>query len=289
MKTYSLSIADDGFTGYAYWPESDPGNAAIVLTGSDGGLENAKYIAELFARRGIAALAVAYFRYPGLTGTLELIPLEYAERAAEWIKSNTGASKVSLYGVSKGAEYALSVAARSSSFESVVAVVPNYCVTEGLGEQLFGKGVSSWTYQGNPLPYLPLSRDMDAFNATSEAEQQMSIKTLYELAEKDGVPNEAIIPVEKSAARILLLSSTQDNVWPSQKASEKILERLKGRNYSYAYKHINFENASHVLNPVPPEMEKLLPQVSRAERENPKECSEARGTAFDLAVAWLDA
>jgi hypothetical protein len=171
----------------------------------------------------------------------------------------------------------------------MIAVVPNYCVTEGLGEQLFGEGVSSWTYQENPLPYLPLSRDMDAFNAASEEEQQMSIKTLYELAEKTGVPDETIIPVENSTARILLLSSTQDHVWPSQKASEKILERLESHNYSYAYNHINFENASHVLNPVPPEMEKMLPQVSRAEREHPKECAEARGKAFDLAVAWIDA
>jgi hypothetical protein len=35
-------------------------------------------------------------------------------------------------------------------------------------------------------------------------------------------------------------------------------------------------------------MEKMLPQASRAERENPKECSEARSKAFDLAVEWID-
>ena len=289
MKTYTFSLTDDGFTGYAFCPENALDNAVIVLTGSDGGLDNAKYIAKLFANRGIPALAVAYFRYPGLSDTLELIPLEYAERAALCVKSNTGASKVSLFGVSKGGEYALSVAARSSLFESVVAVVPNFCVTEGLGEQLFGQGVSSWTYQGNPLPFLPLSRDMDAFNAASEAEHQLSIKTLYELAEKAGVPDDTVISVEKSTARILLLSSTQDNVWPSRKASEKIIERLRDHDYSYAYEHVNFENASHILNPIPSEMEKLLPQVSRAERETPKECSEARGKAFDLAVEWIAA
>lgn len=288
MKIYNFTLSDNGFIGCAYCPQNDCGTALLVVTGSDGGLSNAQYIAELFAQRGITALALAYFKYSGLSDTLELIPLEYMERAAQWLKDNIHAEKIALYGVSKGAEYALSAAVRYSFFDSIVAVVPHYCVTEGLGKELFGAGISSWTYQETPLPYLPLSRDMDAFNAASIEEKQMSIKTLYELSEKTGVPDEVVIPVEKSTARILFLSSTQDNVWSSKHSCEKIIERLQKYHYPYAYKHVNFEPASHVLNPVPPEIEGLLREVSRAEREYSKECSEARAKAFNLAVKWIN-
>lgn len=288
MRIYNLTLSETGFIGCAYCPQNHYGTAVLVVTGSDGGLTNAQYIAELFAQRGITALALAYFKYPGLNDTLELISLEYMERAAQWLKGNMQADKIALYGVSKGAEYVLSTAVRYSYFDSVVAVVPHYCVTEGLGQD-FGTGTSSWTYQERPLPYLPLSRDMDAFHAASTAEKQISIKTLYELSEKVGVPNEVVIPVEKSTARILLLSSSQDNVWPSKNAGEKIVERLQNHSYPYAYKHINFEISSHVLNPVSFEMEKSLHEVSYAERDYPKECSEARIEAFGLAVDWIKA
>lgn len=288
MKIYNLSLSENGFIGCAYCPQNDYGTAVLVVTGSDGGISNAQYIAELFAQKGITALALAYFKYSGLSDTLELIPLEYMERAALWLKDSVQAEKIALYGVSKGAEYALSTAARYSYFDSVVAVVPHYCVTEGLGLE-FGTGTSSWTYREKPLPYLPLSRDMDAFNAASVAERQASIKTLYELSEKAGVPEEAVIPVEKSTARILLLSSSQDNVWPSKHSGEKLVERLRNHGYPYAYKHVNFETSSHVLNPVPSEMERLLQEVSHSERDYPKECTKARIKAFSLAVDWIKA
>lgn len=288
IKIYNLSLSENGFIGCAYCPQNDYGTAVLVVTGSDGGISNAQYIAELFAQRGIPALALAYFKYPGLSDTLELIPLEYMERAAQWLKDSMQVEKIACYGVSKGAEYALSTAVRYSCFDSVVAVVPHYCVTEGLGQE-FGTGTSSWTYQEKPLPYLPLSRDMDAFHAACVAEKQVSIKTLYELSEKVGVPDEVVIPVEKSTVRILLLSSSQDNVWPSKHSGEKIVERLRNHSYPYAYKHVNFETSSHVLNPVPSEMERLLQEVSCAERDDPKECSEARIKAFSLAVEWIKA
>lgn len=288
MKPQYISLNEHGFIGQVYYPENSSNTAVIVLTGSDGEFDNAKFIAKLFAQRGFVALALPYFNYMGLNDTLELIPLEYVERAAQWLKDDMRMEKIALYGVSKGAEYALSVTARYSLFDSVVAVVPHYCVTEGLNKELLGAGVSSWTYQGRSLPYLSMSRDMEAFHAVSAKEQQMSIKVFYELAEQSGVPNEAVIPVENSTARILLLSSAQDNVWPSTHSAKMIIERLHNNHYLYACKHIDFAVASHVLNPIPPEVEPLLAQVNYAERKFPQECYSARMEAFDLAVEWIN-
>lgn len=98
MRIYNLTLSETGFIGCAYCPQNHYGTAVLVVTGSDGGLTNAQYIAELFAQRGITALALAYFKYPGLNDTLELISLEYMERAAQWLKGNMQADKIALYG-----------------------------------------------------------------------------------------------------------------------------------------------------------------------------------------------
>ncbi len=287
IKIRQFFVSDDGFAGCAYCPENAAETAVIVFTGSDGGLQNAKYIAALFAREGIIALALAYFRHTGLGDTLSLIPLEYIERAARWLKDTVHAKNIALYGASKGAEYALCAAARFSLFECVVAVVPYDRVTEGLGKGLFGAGCSSWTYRGEPLPWLPLARKPGALFLASIKERQMSIRTLYELSEKAGVPDETVIPAEQSTARILLLSSEQDGTWPSGPAAERICARLQRHNYPHAYRHVSFSTVSHVLNPVTPELEKLLRKVTRVEKKFPQTCAQARKEAFALAVDWI--
>lgn len=105
MTVGQIALLTSGFVGRAFFPDSPLPRAVIVVTGSDGGLEHAAYTAERFAERGITALALSYFRHPGLRQTLTLIPLEYIERAAAWLKHRTGLDHIAAYGVSKGAEY----------------------------------------------------------------------------------------------------------------------------------------------------------------------------------------
>jgi dienelactone hydrolase len=289
MTTLDFSLQADGFVGSVHHPQVMSDVAVVVFTGADGGLTRAQYLAKLFADEGITALALAYFEHPELNNTLKLVPLEYIERAAYWLTENTPAKRIALYGISKGAEYALSTAARFSFIESVVAVVPNYYVSEGLDRWKKGAGVSSWSYQDKPLPYLPIERGTVPLIAASLRERQVSIKTRYELSEKNGVPEEAIIPIDRSKARILLLSSSQDSLWPSKHAAEMIIGRLKANDYPLAYLHKNFDPASHLINPMPSKsvrmtMWKIAMQV---ERRYPDECLQARTQAFELAVKWI--
>ena len=287
ITTHNFTLSDTGFVGCAYIPENISDTAVIAITGSDGGLKRVQYLAMLFADRGIPALALAYFRHPGLSDTLRLIPLEYIQRAAYWLRDNTSAKKISLYSISKGAEYALSAASRFPIFDSIVAVVPNYYVAEGFTKRFFCAGDSSWSYQGKPLPYLHLSGNIGKLITTSIKEKQLSIKTFYEISERKGVPADAIIPVEKSNARILLLSSGQDSMWFSKQASEKIVEGLKKNHYPHDYKHVCFEISSHILHPVPEGLEKRYRKTMRVERLHPDKCSTARLEAFELAVEWI--
>lgn len=290
MKTIDLPLAENGFLGCAFVPEIETQKAVIVVTGSDGGIENAKYIAGKLAEQGLLTLAVGYFALPGLRKNLSSIPLEYIEKAIEWLKQYDGGrvKEISAYGLSKGAEYMLLASTLFPEIQAVVALAPNYFVGEGIrkGIPLY-TGTSTWTYRGKPLPYAPLKFNLLTFLRKSAREQQARLAVFYECAIRRGIPKAALIRPEKSHARILLLSATEDSVWPSQHACEHLVARLEKARYPFAYKHVNYALGSHWLAPLPAEQAKQLGRVMRVERQHPAECQQARNDALTQAVQWL--
>ncbi len=286
MIVEQVSLHESGFVGQLFLPDR-PKYAVIVATGSDGGLTNASYIAERFADDGLAALALAYFRIPGLNNYLSMIPLEYMEKAVVWLKERTKISNIAAYGVSKGAEYVLSAAVHIPAINCVVAVVPNYYVAEGIGARKSRSGASSWSLERKPLPYAPIPGGRFDLVKAFLRDRQFSMKRFYEQAEQKGIPEEALIPVENSNARILLLSSGRDSVWPSQSASNILIQRLRAACYQLPYYHATFPDASHVLEPIAKHKENVMRLVMKAERNHPEACKSARNAAFDLALCWI--
>ncbi len=287
MDRERMALPEAGFVGRFFPAERPVSDTVIVMTGSDGGLSHAEYTAGLFAAEGINALALAYFGYPGLAKTLEMIPVEYIENAVRWLKGCVEGARIALYGVSKGAEYALTAATLLAGIEAVVAVVPNYYVAEGIGKGRSRAGHSSWCYRGKELPYVPIPGGTMGLVGRSLCARQLEVAGFYEQAEKNGIPDTARIPVEKCQARILLLSAGRDSIWPSARAGEVLAERLRGAEYPYVFRHQCFEKASHILNPVPAKKAGMYRLVFRAERADPKACGKAREQAFRAAVEWM--
>lgn len=290
MKTIDLTGGGEGFCGFAYDPEKSATRAVIVVTGSDGGIENAKHIAEAFAAEGLLALAVGYFAVPGYQAALSRIPLEYLQRAISWLKRYDGGriTGIAAYGLSKGAEMVLLASTLFHDIGCVVAVAPNGFVGEGL-RQGFPPytGHSSWTLAGSDLPYAPMRLVVGAFLRRSLMEGQACITAFYEDAMARGIPDAAWIPVEQSRARILFLSAADDSMWPSKQAGERMVARLEAAGYPYAFRHDCFAQGSHLLSPMPESKAKKLGWHMRAERKSPQGCSAARERAFALATAWI--
>lgn len=120
LRNYERSEPGD-LNGEVFEPPgvgSSPG--VIVLHGSDG--EPSSTPAALLAEHGFTVYALQYFSGPGLPPNIIEIPLEYVERAIEWLLDHdrVSGSRVGLYGFSKGAELALLA---GSQFDSVGAVV----------------------------------------------------------------------------------------------------------------------------------------------------------------------
>ena len=202
-------------------------------------------LAQAFAANGYAALALAYFRYPGLAGYLEEIPLEYFKGAIDWMENHKAVRKsgLGLVGHSKGGECALLLATLYDDFDAVVAYVPSAYVWKCVSPNV----KSGWSFGGEGLPFISTVE-------TEEEVQQFysgrlsSIREWFERGLGVAAPElieKATIPVERIKAPVLLVSDREDRTWPSAEFCEMIIQRLKAHNFPYEYKHICGEKAGH--------------------------------------------
>lgn len=263
------------------YPTSDMSKAVIVITGSDGGSKWANEIAQTLSSNGISSYSLAYWGKKGLSKTLSLIPIEIIQDAAAELKTQ-GYQKIGIYGVSKGAEFALTAASILPEIEFVIAVSPACCVFEGIAKKRYN-GLSSWQWQGKPLPFAD-------FDGVAVSIVKNLIKThqfgftpqyLSVLAHKKNEDN--TIKVEKINGPILLLAAKEDAQWPSAKMSEMIVTRLKERQFPFPVQYEVFPQASHILCPV-----KTIARFAyRVERSKQAECNLSREKALRLTIDWL--
>lgn len=281
MKQNGLmkELNDFGFKG-VFYAAADNEKAMIVVTGSDGGNKWAKQIAAAYAQHGVPALAVTYWKTRDTSQTLSLIPLETIQAAIAWLKEN-GYSRVGIYGVSKGAELALTAASLLPQIGLVIAVSPSCCVFEGIAQKRYS-GASSWTWQGRPLPYV--SFDGMSVNVLKNVlkNHEFGFLEQYQRVLAVKMNEENTIKVEHINGAILLISAKNDAQWPSASMGNRIIDRLEEKAFPQPFRHEVFNPASHILCPV----KSMFRFAYRAERNHPKECQTARDAAWNLALAW---
>ncbi len=170
--------------------------------------------------RGYAAFAVSYVQYPwngalsGVPTAIDSIPVETLERARAWLGQQPVAdtSRIALWGVSKGAEFALVASARCDWVRATMACVPSDVMWAGYGrDPLPGETLTSWSDSGRRLPAIPYDRYDDVFAGKA---------TPREVHDRSRVASPALvraarIPVEQIASPVLLLGAERDNVWSS--------------------------------------------------------------------------
>ncbi|MFZ0995151.1 MAG: acyl-CoA thioesterase/bile acid-CoA:amino acid N-acyltransferase family protein [Candidatus Dormiibacterota bacterium] len=243
----SEEVRSDGLFGTLFSPEGDgPFRPVLVFGGSDGGLRTDT--AALLASHGFLSLALAYFRYRELPAELVSIPLEYFQRALQWLQNEPRSQPgggVGVVGRSRGGELALILGATFDEVDAVVAYVPSGIVHAGIrgGEQSWQVNVPAWTLGGRPLPFLGHEAER---RAPEELPPPIALTPIYcrDLADWASV-SRAAIPVERSRGPVLLLSGVDDAMWPSSLLSELAVARLAGVDHSPIYKHLAFADAGH--------------------------------------------
>ncbi len=236
-------LVADFFTNAA----SKPSKAIIMLGGSEGGKSwsRIKRPIELLVQRGYSVLSLAYFKSEGLPSSLEEIPLEYFEKAFDWLSIQEGIvpHEYAILGGSKGSEAALLLSSRYPQIKAVIAFSPSSVVWQGIPSKRFeiGKDVrSSWSWTGEGLPYLPYPPSIKKLDLIL-----LRLRKMHEeaLQNTDGV-KEATIQVESIQGALLLISGERDRLWPATHMSEQIMSRLKTKGFDNPYEHIVF-NSGH--------------------------------------------
>ena len=57
----------------------------------------------------------------------------------------------------------------------------------------------------------------------------------------------ALIPVERINGPVLLISGTDDRVWPSSAMSDRVIERLRHHAFAFPSEHLRYEGAGHAV------------------------------------------
>jgi hypothetical protein len=267
----------------------------LALGGAGGGLSEGA--AETFASEGFAALALAYLGLDGLPRELVEIPLEYFEGAIAWLKGHpmVDAGRVAVVGNSKGGELALLLGATYlQDVKAVVGYAPSAVVWEGIGfdrEMYHGGPRSPWSLRGEAVPFLPLARpwasEVIRMTEALIEDRPIGTRAFYERALLDeAAVAAASVPVEKIEAPVLLISGTDDRLWPSTRLSEMAIERLKAHDRPFPREHLRYEEAGHLI--APPGYEPASSWTSRFELGGSREADEfANADSWPRVIGFL--
>lgn len=280
-------VSEKGLNGVFARPKRGAGPlpSILLLHGSEGGsVEEARRNAIRFAGLGYAAFGLNYFSWRGMEGipkALVNIPVEYLNTARAWLASqaDVNTEHVSLWGASKGAEYALVAAANLKWVDRAVACAPSSVVWSGFGRPPEpGEVYSSWSIARKSLPFVPYENYDEVLqgrlSAGGEHRRSLAKASLDTRAA-------ARIPIEKSDARFLLLGSTRDNVWPSAEMTREIEATMRAANKGDRVETLVFDDAAHFICGTGQEPQRISPVVN-PEGNNPT----PEATARAAEQAW---
>lgn len=243
-------IRNDGLVGTLFRPEGDgPFPTIIVMNGSGGGINESR--AALYAAAGIQAFALGYFRAPGLSHFISRTPLEYFERALNYVARDLnplgGAPLVS--GQSRGGELTLLLASRfPNQILGAIAFVPGAFVfgAQGAADPTDGWDGPTWTASGEPLEHLWHDNSGVTWQPWNDAPPPTRHRDVY----VDGLHDRELaraarIPVEHFTGPVACVSGLDDRAWPSSYASRLALDTLARHGHTGERLHLDYVDAGH--------------------------------------------
>jgi len=237
----SIAVREAGLVGTLLLPADGSERPAIIcLTGAMGGLWEAP--ARALADEGFATLALATHNSPGLPDKLRLLPLDYVERAVDWMRMRCKPRHgcVALRGWSRGGELALLLASLTPSVNAVLAYAPRLYVGREHGRpNNFDDptAVAAWTWRGQPVIGEALPRAM------LDDPARQSFEDLFGIA------------VERINGPIMLISGQADTGLAGTTATsgcDKAVRRLARHHFAHRYEHLSYPDAGHNIAGPPP-------------------------------------
>jgi dienelactone hydrolase len=260
-KVIREDLKEPGLFGTFFLPQGKgPFPGVIVWGGSEGGIRSARFRAAALAKHGFATLALAYFdkddppAYPDLPKQLIEIRLEYFEKAIAWMKKQkqVRGDRLAVMGGSRGGELALLVGSMFPDVKAVVAYTPSHVAWGGWPiseeDRKLLKNRPAWTYQGKPVPFVSrvLSPDQEKKLQEKDPFDRRPLFAEY-LKDKPAVAA-AVIPVEKIAGPILIITGKDDRLWPASQMADEVMKRLDAKRHRHRNEHLAYEACGHSIS-----------------------------------------
>jgi len=235
--------------------------AVIALGGSEGGAKSARELALRLAAHGFAAVGLPYYspaapgrserELPALPASFVEIPVDRLNAVRDWLaaRADVDGGRIALYGVSKGAEFALVAASRLAWPRAVVAIVPSDVVWQGWGQEADadGAGRSSFSFGGKPLPFVPnvdFAQELEGFRTGAAVRYRRPMQK-----GRAAYPQAAVaarIRVEDVKGPVFVAGGGDDQMWDSGAMTQNIAERRSAAGRETV--SLVFPDGGHMLN-----------------------------------------
>ena len=292
-------VREDGLVGTLYLPPGPgPHPAVMILNGSGGGINEPR--AALYASRGYAAFALAYFKAPGLSAYISNTPLEYFQAGMDWLRRNVKPAHdfVALSGQSRGGELVLLLGATfPESVSAVLAYVPGAVVHSGqnAADPQVGRNGPAWLLGGKPVTHVWENNRTATWKPFDEGpEPHRHEKAILTALQDPEAVARARIRVENIQGPVMLLSATDDGSWPSSLYSRMVRDKLREVNHPYPVQWLDYEDAGHsILFPFVPTTQLVYAHPVSGKIStgggNPKDNARADEESWAGVLKFLDA
>jgi dienelactone hydrolase len=232
-------------------PAAGPEPGVLLLGGSDGG--QLDHAAALLASHGHAVLALTYFGAEDLPPNLMDIDLGYLTAALDWLTSQpeVRSGPVGIIGLSRGGELALQVACMDERVGAVVAASPSSVRQPGTGPNFTDFRQPAWRADGEPLPFLPgrfTARAALSFMTVWLLGRPLRLAANFTRALRgEAAAARAAIEVERIRGPVLVISGSDDQLWPSDEFAGRVMARLREHGHPYQDQWLRYPGAGHFV------------------------------------------
>ena len=299
------TLEAEGFLGSFYQGDRYV-DKAVIFVGGSGELRNVvEARAVILAREGYSVLAVGYYLWKPLSRQTVAIPLDYVERAIDWLlqKCPVRITKIGMTGLSLGAAYTALCCAYFPQISCAVVVSGFDFVVEGCKNMVIRQHKSYFTLHGEEIPYEP-AQALSHLPATLKKwkkDPRYDSKAMNRFYYNEcfvGRTDASRIKVENGSCDWLFLAPGYDDTWPSDQAVKRMMQVLQKKQYPHRYACMIYEKGSHLLG-MPEEalaamgggdiekLHRMLGHFLTMEKKYPKECMEAREESYRKMLSFL--
>jgi dienelactone hydrolase len=220
--------------------------AVIAFGGSDPTWAHPDANGHMMATHGIAVIGLVYFKMDKtLPATMDQIPMEYFIDAINYAETeeHIDANRLGLVSGSRGSEAGFLLATLDARIKSVVITTPSKVAWSGMTSNR-----SAWTYRGRDVPAMSLP----------DLENASQLERFYKALENEKQVNNAMFAFEKINGPILLVSATNDQIWPGTPMTNDIVAYLKKKNFKFGVEHKSYPTGHAFSRETAPEVKQMI-------------------------------